>query len=868
MSLRRTLKTWRRRARRKLAAWASSSGASSGATPSSSASRSSRSSPTLSVSASSSGSSSGSSSRRSSRPSSSRSSSADHDDVADSAQAARAERKAAKKDDQTPAARGWGRWLLVLLAAPLVAALAGALALALAVLLANDRLPPLDGLVDYRPKIPLRVFTADGVLIGEFGEERRTIVRIGDVPDLMRDAILAAEDSRFFEHSGVDFVGVMRAALSNFTAGGIESGASTITMQLARNFFLSSEKTYTRKIYEILLAMKIEESLTKEQILEVYMNQIFLGKRAHGFGSAAQIYFGKPLAKVSPAEAAMLAGLPKAPSRYNPIENPKRATERQRYILRRMREANFLKEDEFQAALKEELRYASQSTEFALDAPYVSELARQLVFEVYREETYTSGMNVYTTILAEDQRAANLALKQGVLDYDRKYGYRGPEFVIDLPSSPAKWDAEIENAMADEPDVDEFLTAVVLSASPTRVRASRGKDQVFDIGADGLRFVASALGDRAAAAKRIRAGAVIRITKSKAGQWEITQLPEVEAALVACNTNDGSVRALVGGFQFNRNKFNRVTQAWRQPGSSFKPFIYSASLDKGLTASTVINDAPVTLPASQTGGSLWDPKNYDGRFDGPMSMRTALTKSKNMVSIRIIQNIGPQYVQDYITRFGFDAERNPPVFTLALGAGAVTPWQMVGGISVFANGGYRVEPYLISRITDSNGNLVSAAHPAKAGDESIRAIDSRNAFIMDSMLRDVVRKGTATRALALKRGDLAGKTGTTNDSHDAWFAGYQPQVAAVAWVGYDQPRKLGDKETGGGLALPIWISYMGKATRGLPERAAELPAGVLNVGGEYYYRETGPGQGVASIGLSEGGVGSGENAEQVRDQVF
>lgn len=760
------------------------------------------------------------------------------------------------------------RVLLTLLVLPLVGALAGALALALAVLLANDRLPSIDGLVDYRPKMPMRVFTADGVLIGEFGEERRTVVHIQDVPDVVKNSILAAEDARFFEHSGVDFVGVLRAALGNITSGGIESGASTITMQLARNFFLSSEKTYTRKIYEILLAMKIEENLSKDQILEVYFNQIFLGKRAYGFASASQIYFGKPLAKLSAAEAAMLAGLPKAPSRYNPIENPKRATERQRYILRRMRDSGFLKDDEYQIALKEELKYVTQATEYGLDAPYVAELARQLAFELYKEDSYTAGLNVYTTILSDDQRAANQALRQGVIDYDRKYGFRGPETFIDLPASRAKWDAEIENAMADAPDVDDYLTAVVLTASPQAVRVSRGKDQVFDIGPDGLKFVASALTDKASAQRKLRPGAVVRITKNTKGTWEIVQLPEVEAALVACNTNDGSVRALVGGFTFDRNKFNRVTQAWRQPGSSFKPFIYSASLDKGLMTSTLINDAPVNLPPSQTGGQLWEPKNYDGKFDGPMTLRTALTRSKNMVSIRIIQNIGPQYAQDYITRFGFDAERNPAFLTMALGAGAVTPWQMAGAISVFANGGYRTEPYIVSHITDSNGKTLSIAKPVKAGDESIRAIDSRNAYLVNDMLKDVVKKGTANRALALKRSDLAGKTGTTNDSHDAWFVGYQPNVAAVAWVGFDQPRKLGDKETGGGLALPIWMSYMSKATRGLPDRPSEMPSGIANVGGEYYYSEVRPGQGVASIGLSEGGVGIGENAEQIRDQVF
>ncbi len=765
--------------------------------------------------------------------------------------------------------RHWLKLTLTLLAIPAALALTGVLAVALAVLLANDRLPPLDALAEYRPKIPLRVFTADGVLIGEFGEERRSVVRIEDVPAVMKNAILAAEDASFFEHSGVDMKGIARAALSNFSAGGIQQGASTITMQLARNFFLSSERTYIRKIYEILVSFKIEENFSKDQILEIYINQIFLGKRAWGFASASQVYFGKPLAQVTPAEAAMLAGLPKAPSRFNPIENPKRATERQRYILRRMREFNFLTDAQYQQALEQKLTFGdTANTEFALKAPYVAELARQLAFDAYRDETYTAGLNVYTTVMSDDQRAANLSLKQGVIDYDRKHGYRGPEAYVDLPVDKAKRDAAIENALADAPDVDEFKTAVVVAADARKVRVNRSHDSEIEIGPEGLKFAAISLTDRVPAARRIRPGAVVRIVEGKGGQWDLTQLPSVESALVAMNTQDGSVRALVGGFHFDRNKFNRATQAWRQPGSSFKPFIYSASLDKGLMTSTLINDAPLNLPSTMTGGQLWDPKNYDGRFEGPMTMRQALQKSKNLVSIRILQTIGTQYAQDYVTRFGFDAERHPAYLTMALGAGSVTPWQMAGAISVFANGGYRVDPYLIRRITDAEGRVIAEAHPVKAGDESHRAIDGRNAFIMDSMLRDVVRRGTANKAMSLKRTDLAGKTGTTNDAYDAWFVGYQPSLAAAVWVGFDKPAKLGDRETGGGLALPIWISFMGQALKGVPDAAPTVPPGVVQVNGEWYYAEAQPGQGVSAIGISEGGVGNGDNADQVRDQVF
>jgi len=750
--------------------------------------------------------------------------------------------------------RGWPTVLGVLVALPFVGAFCAAMLAAVAVILANDRLPQIDALVDYRPKVPLRIFTADGKLIGEFGEERRSVVRIDEVPPVMRNAILAAEDARFFEHSGVDFVGIARAALTNVVSGGREQGASTITMQVARNFFLSSEKTYTRKIYEILLALRIEESLSKKQILEVYINQIFLGKRAYGFASAAQIYFGKPLAQLSAAEAAMLAGLPKAPSLYNPLVNPKRATERQHYILRRMLETGYLTEQQYQAALVEELRYAASAASAAddgLHAPYVAEMARQLAFDLFRESTYTAGLNVYTTILSEDQRTANEAVKNGVVEYDRKYGYRGPEGFVNLSSDSARAEEQVDAALDDAPDVDDFVAAVVLQADPKTVRVSRGRGPVIEIQGDGLKFAASALRAKTPAAKQIRRGSVVRISRNKQGHWEITQIPEVEAALVACNTEDGSVRALVGGFDFTRNKFNRVTQAWRQPGSSFKPFIYSAALEKGFMTTTVINDEPVSIDPAITGGQLWEPKNYDGKYDGPIPLRQALAKSKNMVSIRLVQAIGPRYAQDYASRFGFDPSRHPPYLTMALGAGSVTPWQMVGAYSVFANGGYRVDPYLVSRITDSEGRVLARARPGHAGDEALRVIDQRNAFIMNSLLREVVRSGTATRAKSLRRSDLAGKTGTTNDAHDAWFAGFQPRIAAVAWVGFDQPRKLGERETGGGLALPIWITYMSKALRGVPEQTPPVPPGVVQVDGDWYYAETTPGQGIASLGLAE-----------------
>ncbi len=750
-----------------------------------------------------------------------------------------------------PTRTNWLRLGLALLAVPLALGIAGALALAVALLLVNDRLPPLDAVVDYRPRIPLRVYSADGHLIGEFGEERRTFVDVEDVPRVVRNAVLAAEDRRFFEHTGIDLIGVARAALVNLFAGGTEQGASTITMQLAREFFLSSERTYTRKIVEILLALRIEENLSKDQIFELYLNQIYLGKRAYGFAAASQTYFGKPLAALTAAEAAVLAGLPKAPSRFNPMVNPKRAIERQRYILGRMHEEGMLSDGEYASALKQPLVFVPGRSDYPVHAPYVAELARQLAFDMYREDIYSAGLKIYTTILADDQRAANAALEEGVLDYDRRHGFRGPERMLALPADPAAAENLIETAIGDDHDVGRFLAAVVLDATPARVRVSRGRNGTIEVSGDGLKLVAAALRANAPASRRLERGAVVRIVDNGKGAYAIAQLPEVQAALVGIDARTGAVRAMVGGFDFERNKFNRVTQAWRQPGSSFKPFVYSASLDKGFMTSTVINDAAVEIDPARTGGQLWEPKNYDGKFEGPMTMRAALARSKNMVSIRLVDAIGPHYAQDYVTRFGFDAERHPPYLTMALGAGSVTPWQMARAIAVFANGGYRIEPHVVSRITDANGRLLASAHPVQAGDESARAIDARNAFLMDSMLGDVVRMGTATRAQTLRRKDIAGKTGTTNDSFDAWFAGYNPRIAAVAWVGFDQPRKLGDRETGGGLALPIWIRYMATALKGVPEQPREIPQGVVTVDGEYYLAETQPGQGVAALGLED-----------------
>ncbi|WP_338849933.1 penicillin-binding protein 1A [Massilia sp. W12] len=728
--------------------------------------------------------------------------------------------------------------------------------------MAYPTLPDLDSLTDYKPKIPLRIFSADNVLIGEFGEERRNLVRIKDIPDVMKKAVLTAEDDRFYEHGGIDLQGIVRALMNNLS-GGAKQGASTITQQVARNFFLSSEQTLKRKAYEVLLAWKIEQNLSKDQILEVYMNQIYLGQRSFGFSSAAQIYFGKSLKEISIAEAAMLAGLPKAPSAYNPVVNPKRAKVRQQHILQRMYTLGYITQQQYEQAKNEELRIKPDSNEFGMHAEYVAEMARQLVYEQFKEEAYTRGLNVFTTITKADQDAAYLALRRGVMDYEKRHGYRGPESFITLPENKEEADAAIEAELADHPDSDDIVAALVMKSSPQKVHAQLASGEEITISGQGLGFAAGWLSDKAPPNKRIRRGAVIRVTQDVNG-WNITQMPEVESAFIAANTHDGAIRAMVGGFDFNRNKFNHVTQAWRQPGSSFKPFIYSASLEKGLSPSTMINDEPISFDAGQTGGQAWEPKNYDGKYEGPLSMRRALTKSKNMVSIRILQKIGAKYGQEFSTRFGFDADKNPAYLTLALGAGAVTPLQMAGAYAVFANGGYKVSPYLISHVTDSSGKIVAQAQPDLAGNEANRVLDERNAFMMDSMMRDVVRFGTATRALVLKRPDIAGKTGTTNDSVDAWFAGYQAKVVGIAWMGFDQPRNLGNRETGGGLALPIWIGYMQKALKDIPVEERPVPEGLIQAGGDYFYVENPPGSGVRSLGLHHK---PGDENEKMRDEV-
>jgi penicillin-binding protein 1A len=773
--------------------------------------------------------------------------------------------------------RWWFYPALIAVSLALVAAGVGALT----VVLLWPNLPSLQVLTDYRPKIPLRVYSAEGELIGEFGEEKREIVKIKDVPQVVKAAILAAEDDRFYQHGGVDYLGVARAALANVRSQGKREGASTITMQVARTFFLTREKTFARKLSEVLLAFKIEANLTKDQILELYINQIFLGNRAYGFASAASVYFGKSLQDLTPAEAAMLAGLPQAPSRQNPFANAKRAQERQRYVLRRMNDVGWLSGDQLKKALAEPLRLnPNQHEVFAFRADYIAEMARAAIIEQFGETAYVSGMRVHTTIRRKDQESANLALRQGLMEYDHRHGYRGPEAFVDLPEAGDDLDEAIEEALQERETLGEMVPAVVVEASAREVKVVMRRGDEVSITGEGLKFVGRALTEKNPD-RSIRRGSVVRLQPGDKGTWSIAQLPKAEAALVSVDPANGAILSLAGGFDYNANKFNHVTQAWRQPGSSFKPFIYSAALEKGFTPATVLNDAPFVIDAAKTGGQLWEPHNYDGKFEGPMRLRTALAKSKNMISIRLLQAIGPHYAQDYIQRFGFDPKMHPAYLTMALGAGSATPLQMAAAYSVFANGGYRVKPWFIERVEDNRGQTLYAAKPETAGVDAERVIDERNAFIMTTLMRDVVRYGTAAKAMQLGRNDLAGKTGTTNDHVDAWFCGFNGRLVGVSWIGFDTPANLGNNETGGVSALPIWMAYAGKVLKGVPETELSAPSGVVAVninpstglrdpgGGsgrlmEWFYQESQPPVGDDTSVAKDGS----RPAEDAKSQIF
>ena len=724
----------------------------------------------------------------------------------------------------------WWHYLLLALAVGSLSILA---LVGIAAAIIYPSLPSLEALTDYRPKLPLRVYSEDGYLIDEFGEERRAYIKIEQVPKNMKDAVLAIEDRRFYQHHGVDTKGVLRAIKNNVT-GKSHEGASTITMQVAKNFFTvpNGKRTLLTKINEALLAIKIEHNLSKDKILELYINQIYLGQRAYGFAAASQVYYGKPLEKLNLAETALLAGLPKAPSGYNPYVHPKRAITRQQEVLRDMYRFGFIKQPVYEAALKQSLRFKASRQARDLAADYVAEIVRNELYAQYQDEIYSSGLSVYTTIRKANQEAANAAVREGILDYDLRHGYRGPEKTIDLSAllSSDKPNA-LDEALDDTEESNGLIPAIVTHIAPKSIRVHTKNGDDLELGGKSLALIEKTLNEKDPAKRLIKTGAVIRVFKSAgfkdSNGWRVAQQPQVESALIALDPETGAIRALVGGFDFNRNKFNHVTQARRQPGSSFKPFVYSAALEKGYTPATIVEDEPLNFSADETGNKAWSPHNFDSTFDGPIRLRQALVKSKNMVSIRVLDNIGTNYAQDYITRFGFSAKDHPPYLTMALGAGTVTPWQMASAYAVFANGGYRIKPNLISKIVDQNGKVILQNKFVRAKSGAPRVIDSRNAFIMTSMMQDVIRHGTATRALQLGRSDIAGKTGTTNDHFDAWFAGYNPKQVAIAWIGFDKPRPLGGSETGGAAALPIWIKYMATALKGVPVVENPVPDGVM-----------------------------------------
>ena len=711
-----------------------------------------------------------------------------------------------------------------------------------------EQLPDIGLLTDYKPRQPLRVFTRDGVEIGEFGSERRYYLPIAHTPKMIQDAVLAIEDSGFRDHPGISIKGTLRAVLANLWRGARSQGGSTITQQVARTFYLTSRKSYTRKVREALLALKIERHLSKDQILELYMNQIYLGQRAYGFEAASQSYFGKPLTQLSVAESAMLAGLPQNPRYANPVIDPERARKRQLMVLERMRATQAITTAQFEKAKAEPL-HVQRRNENTVHAEYVAEMVRQTVHAQYGEEAYSRGLKVQTSLRAADQAAAYRALRKGVLDYERRQPYRGPEDEEDLPDGLAADDPAVAQLLADHPDDDDLRVALVSEASPQAVVATLANGEVLRITGEGLRPAQSALSKRAKAALRIDRGSVIRVVQD-GKRWSISQWPEVQGALVAIDPRAGRVRALVGGFDFGRNQFNHVTQAWRQPGSSFKPFLYSAALENGVMPNTLINDAP--LPPDANGAPpAWDPKNSDDQYDGALTLREALARSKNLVTIRLVQMLGPDTARQWASQFGFEPARHPADLTLALGSGATTPLQLAGAYSVLANGGYRVQPVVIERISDAQGATLFEAPPQQQT-EAERVVPARNVWLTDSLLQEVTRSGTAARAQAqLKRPDIYGKTGTTNEAVDAWFAGFQPSLATVVWMGYDTPRSLGARESGGGLSLPIWIDYMRQALQGVPVQEPQAPEGIVQVDGEWLYSEWAAGGQRTRIGFDD-----------------
>lgn len=691
-------------------------------------------------------------------------------------------------------------------------------------------LPPLDRIVSYSPKLPLQVFTADGVEIAQFGTERRVYVPLAQTPQQLKDAVLAVEDSRFYEHSGIDPKGMARAAVTMLT-GGRKQGASTITQQLVRTMLLTRELSAERKAKEILLALRLEQVISKDRILEIYLNEIFLGQRAYGFAAAAQTYFGKPLNKLSLAETAMLAGMPQNPYYANPVANLDRAVKRQRVVLDRMRSVGAIDDKQLATAKAEKLQLRTRGPR-SVNAAHVAEMARRVVVERFGTEAYSAGIQVTTSLQSADQRAAHDALQRGVVAHDRRGAWRGPEAFEALSGSGAELERAAAEALKDHRDDETLRVGIVLAASAKEVRVQLASGEQIQLQGEGLRWAQRGLAVNAKAPLKLARGSVIRVTKS-GKNWSISQWPEVEAALVAMDAKTGRVRALVGGFDFSRQPFNHVTQSWRQPGSAFKPLLYSAALEARVMPGTLIDDLPFTAPNG------WSPVNSNGEFAGAITTRTALAKSSNLASVRMLQHVGTQRARDWTTRFGMDAERHPNDLTLALGTGSTTPLQMVQAYATFANGGWRVEPVVVEKITDAQGKVLFEAPPPDAQTEDNRVIPARNAYVTNSMLNDVVRSGTAARAQnLLKRSDIYGKTGTTNDVHDAWFAGHHPSLAAVVWMGHSQPRSLGNSESGGRAALPIWIDYMAAALKNVPNKPpGSPPAGLVREGDDWLYSE-------------------------------
>lgn len=746
----------------------------------------------------------------------------------------------------------------------LLAAVVAAIGLSAALLWwVAPQLPSTANLREVRLQTPLRVYTRDGSLIAEFGEKRRNPVAIAEVPLLVKQAFIAAEDDRFYEHPGVDWMAIARAGLDLVRSHEKRQGGSTITMQLARNFFLTREKTYQRKLKEILLAVKIERELSKDEILELYLNKIFLGQRAYGIAAAAQVYYGTTLDQLSVAEIAMIAGLPKAPSHTNPISNPKAAMARRAYVLRRMRELGYIDETVYRNALEAPQTARLHAQQAQTEAPYLAEMVRSALQAQFGENVYTAGYRVYTTVTSELQSAAVRALRNGLLDYDRRHGYRGPEGNIALDGIAPERRAELLGAY---PDVGGLAAALVVDVRDDAVEVVVASGASETVPWQGLSWARPYLSEDAvgAAPKRpadvLKPGDVVRIqwmasaTAPGGGYWRLAQVPSVEGALVSIDSHDGAIQALVGGFDFSRSKFNRVTQALRQPGSNFKPFIYSAALDHGYTAASFVNDAPIVFEAPGL-ETAWRPENYSGTYHGPTRLREALANSRNLVSIRVMRDVGIETTIQHVSGFGFDPKTLPHNLSLSLGTGEITPLQLVTGYAAFSNGGFRVDPYFIARIELEDGTTVAAADPAiacdgcmnpmfeadgepvdleameKAREQKIapRAVDPQNAYMMYSMLKDVIARGTGRRALELKRTDLAGKTGTTNDQKDAWFSGLNGRIATTVWVGFDKVAPLGHRETGARAALPIWMDYMRVALDGMPPSEPPLPAGVVTV---------------------------------------